>query len=278
MSILILLILVYLSSSASAQGNPYQCTSNGNYTANSTYSANLNAVLRSLSSNMTDYGYYAASVGQSPNTANGFALCRADRTLQQCRACVDSATREVLLSCPNQRQAAIWFEYCTLRYSNDPILSTQTADTPRMLLNTQNVSNGDRFKEERAGLLADLTAAAANGTSELKVGAGTRNFSDPEFPMIYALAQCIPELSSEDCRSCLSRSSQRMQIYISQGFRVLDPNCNVRYELSGFYNESRLRELGLPLVVSLPPATSPPGNSNALGSPLSLSACCAKNP
>ncbi|KAH6812902.1 hypothetical protein C2S51_021920 [Perilla frutescens var. frutescens] len=264
-SCMILLIMTYLSSSVSAQGNPFQCTSNGNYTRNSTYSANLNALLRSLSLNMTDFGFYASSVGQNPNSANGLALCRADRTLEQCRACVDSATRELLLSCPNQRQAVIWYEYCTLRYSDDPIISPQTTDQTYMLYNTQNVSNGDQFKEDRARLLDDLTAQAANGSSDLKVGAGTRNLSNSEFSTIYGLLQCVPELSSEDCRSCLSRSALSLRGYVSQGFRVLGPNCNIRYELTGFYNGTRLRELRVPLLTSPPPPAGSNDNNTRPG-------------
>ncbi|KAH6792821.1 hypothetical protein C2S52_003298 [Perilla frutescens var. hirtella] len=240
---MIVVILIIYISSVRGQNNPYKCTSNGNYSRNSTYSGNLNALLQSLSSNMSEYGYYSSSVGENPNTANGLAHCRADRTLSQCRACVESATREVLQLCPNERQAAIWYEFCTLRYSSDPIHSTQTAETPTMLINTLNVTDGDRFREERAKLFDDLTAQAANGTSDLKVGVGSRTWSGST---INGLLQCTPDFSSEDCRRCLSEIGSYLQSYVSQGFRVLAPSCNLRYELYSFYNETRLRELGVP--------------------------------
>ncbi|XP_042031166.1 cysteine-rich receptor-like protein kinase 25 [Salvia splendens] len=163
---------------------------------------------------------------QTPSTASPSA--RADQTLQLCRSCVDSAAREVRLSCPNERQGAIWYEFCTLRYSNDPIYQTQTADPTYMLRNTQNVSDGDRFRADRTALVDQLAAQAANGT-QLKVGVGSRNFSDLA---IYALVQCTPDFSREECQRCLSEASQGYQSYLSQGFRVLNPNCNIRYELS----------------------------------------------
>ncbi|KAG6383617.1 hypothetical protein SASPL_156629 [Salvia splendens] len=249
-------ILIYLSSLATAQ-TPFKCTSNGNYTANSTYSNNLDALLRSLSSNMTDFGFRRASVGQAPDTVNGFALCRADQTLQLCRSCVDSAAREVRQSCPNERQGAIWYEFCTLRYSNDPIYQTQTADPTYMLRNTQNVSDGDRFRADRTALVDQLAAQAANGT-QLKVGVGSRNFSDLA---IYALVQCTPDFSREECQRCLSGASKGYQSYLSQGLRALNLNCNIRYELSTFYNETRLRELRVAIVAPAPPPTSPPGTN-----------------
>ncbi|KAL1537404.1 non-specific serine/threonine protein kinase [Salvia divinorum] len=256
---MILVIIIYLSSRAKAQENPFRCTSNGSYRNNSTYSANLKALLHSLSANMSDYGFHSASVG----AVNGLALCRADQTLEVCRACVESASRQVLQSCPRARQAAIWYQYCSLRYSNDPIHNTQTEDRPYLLRNRQNATNGDAFKEDRARLLSDLTAQAANGTFQLKVGAGARNLSHSDFDTIYALVQCTPDLSSEDCRRCLTRIGQSLQSYIWIGFRVLGSNCIIRYEVKGFYNETRLRELGVQLVASQPAETK--GNNTIPG-------------
>ncbi|KAH6801323.1 hypothetical protein C2S52_001787 [Perilla frutescens var. hirtella] len=233
---MILVILIYVSWSVSGQNNPYQCTDNGNYTSNSTYSGNLNGLLRSLSSNMSEYGFYSSSVGQDPNTANGLALCRADQRLSQCRACVESAARE-------------------------------TTDPTRGLRNALNVSNGQRFREERTSLLDDLTAQAANGSSDLKVGAGSRTTSESEFPKINGLVQCTPDFSPEDCARCLSEIATYLQPYVSQGFRLLGPNCNIRYELYSFYNETRLRDLGVlpPLVPPLPPGPNDNNNNTRPG-------------
>ncbi|XP_042044558.1 uncharacterized protein LOC121790392 [Salvia splendens] len=255
---MILVIIIYLSSRARAQENPFRCTSNGSYRNNSVYSANLNALLLSLSTNMSDYGFHGTSVG----AVNGLALCRADQTLEQCRTCVESASREVLQSCPSARQAVIWYEHCSLRYSNDPIHNTQTEDPTYLLRDAQNASNGDAFKEDRARLLSDLMAQAANGTFELKVGAGARDLSHSDVATIYALVQCTPDFSSEDCRRCLAGHSQFLQSYISIGIRVLGPNCIIWYEDIGFYNETRLRELGVQIVASHPPETN--GNNTIL--------------
>ncbi|XP_047952607.1 cysteine-rich receptor-like protein kinase 25 [Salvia hispanica] len=147
-----------------------------------------------------------------------------------CRACIQSASRELLESCPGARQAAIWYEYCTLRYSDDPIHSTRVADPVKRLRNTQNAANGAAFKEDRARLLADLTAQAANGTFQLKVGAGARNLSRSDFATIYGLVQCTPDFSSEECRSCLTEIAEILRNFTSIGFRVLGPDCVIRYE------------------------------------------------
>ncbi|KAH6758341.1 hypothetical protein C2S51_018576 [Perilla frutescens var. frutescens] len=133
-----------------------------------------------------------------------------------------------------------------------------------MLRNTLNVSNGQRFTEERTNLLDDLTAQAANGSSDLKVGAGSRTTSDSQFPTINGLVQCTPDFSSADCARCLSEIATYLQPYVSQGFRLLGPNCNIRYELYSFYNETRLRDLEVlpPLVPPPPPPPGPNENNN----------------
>ncbi|RVW87214.1 Cysteine-rich receptor-like protein kinase 26 [Vitis vinifera] len=58
----------------------YRCSNGvGNYTNNSTYKANLNTLLTSLSSNNEiDYGFYNFSAGQNSDKVNAIALCRGD--------------------------------------------------------------------------------------------------------------------------------------------------------------------------------------------------------
>ncbi|GLT37667.1 hypothetical protein SLA2020_119710 [Shorea laevis] len=54
--------------------------SNGNFTANSAYGANLNRLFSQLSSDQDfNYGFYNMSVGQSPDQVNAIALCRGDQ-------------------------------------------------------------------------------------------------------------------------------------------------------------------------------------------------------
>ncbi|XP_042044559.1 cysteine-rich receptor-like protein kinase 10 [Salvia splendens] len=104
--------------------------------------------------------------------------------------------------------------------------------------------------------MADLVARAAKGSSKIKVGVGSRPFSDNEFSKIYGLVQCSPELSLLDCQACLREASKSFGSVAAEGFRVLNPDCNVQYELSVFYNETRLVELGVPVIASLPSSSA----------------------
>lgn len=66
---------------------------------------------------------------------------------------------------------------------------------------------------------------------------------------LYASVQCVPDLSSEDCLSCLQQSIK--EFYLNKvGGRVLVPSCNSRYELYPFYE---LDGTLLPPPVSAPP-------------------------
>ncbi|KAM4113990.1 hypothetical protein ACJW30_04G036700 [Castanea mollissima] len=83
------------------------CLNNDNYTSNSTYKANLNHRLSSLSSNTEiDYGFYNSSYGQNPDKVYALGLCRGD-------------VKPDLLTqlCPNQKETIVWYDYCMLRSS-----------------------------------------------------------------------------------------------------------------------------------------------------------------
>ncbi|KAI3456401.1 hypothetical protein Pfo_013064 [Paulownia fortunei] len=262
LSLVILLVLINLLAFVGAQDqNPHVCMNNGNYTSNSTYGANLNTLLSSLSSNMDDNGFLNASVGQNQDRANAIVLCRGDQNLDQCLRCVQNAAVGLVQLCPNQKQAIIWYELCMLRYSNEPIYGTQTNDPGIRLRNTVDVPNPNQFRENRTRLLDDLRVQAANGSSALKAGAGYRNSSDTE--TLYGLVQCTPDLSPEDCDNCLIRAAQPIGSSSAQGVRVLMPSCNLRYELYPFYNETRLRELQILVTPTpSPPSSPPPGTNN----------------
>ncbi|XP_028767777.1 cysteine-rich receptor-like protein kinase 10 [Neltuma alba] len=95
-----------------------------------------------------------------------------------------------------------------------------------------------------------------------------------EFQTMYVLVQCTPDLSSADCRRCLSGviGDFRWYFYGKIGGRILYPSCFARYELYPFSNSFT------PLLpVTLPPASallSPPnpvGNESNNLEPLQFS-------
>ncbi|KAK6124047.1 hypothetical protein DH2020_042210 [Rehmannia glutinosa] len=218
------------------------CLNNGNYTNNSPYRDNLNTVLSSLPVNIDRNGFYYASVGQYPDRANAVALCRGDVQLHTCRGCIQNITAGLLTSCPNQKQAIEWYELCMLRYSTETILGTLATSPRYWWWNPTNATSYEQFKADLRTLLDNLRGRAAFGDPLRKVAAG--NVTAPDFQSIYALVQCTPDLSPDDCSRCLIEAAQDI------------PTC-CDGKRGGFKN-LRLRLSHPPK----PPLLSPPGEGD----------------
>ncbi|KAK7308139.1 hypothetical protein VNO77_41736 [Canavalia gladiata] len=264
-SLKLMLPLIFLSfllnfDTCEAQGQDtfpvflYQNCSGGNTTANSGYQLNLKTLLTSLSSNTTTEFLNTTVAGRSPSdTVFGLFMCRGDVPPSLCRQCVVNATQRLLSQCSVSKQAVIWYDECTVRYSNRSFFST--VDTrPRLgLLNTANISNQQSFMR----LLFQTMNSTADEAANFPIGAkkyATMQANISGFQSLYCLAQCTPDLSPQNCRSCLSRVIGDLPWCCQgkQGGRVLYPSCNVRYELYPFYRVTA----SSPPPLLLPPTTS----------------------
>uniref|UniRef100_A0A7N2MRM2 Cysteine-rich receptor-like protein kinase 29 n=2 Tax=Quercus lobata TaxID=97700 RepID=A0A7N2MRM2_QUELO len=216
------------------------CLKNGNYTSNSTYKANLNQLLSSLSSNTEiDYGFYNSSYCQNPDKVYAIGLCRGDVKPDVCRSCLNNATNLLPLLCPNQKEAIGWYDYCMLRYSFRNIFGIK--ENPSFYLsNTNNISANivDQFNQDLRTLLDSQRNRAAAGGSLRKFAVG--NATAPNFQTLYALMQCTPDLSQQDCNDCLVGSMGDIPQCCNgkQGGRVVGPSCNLRFELYLFYDST----------------------------------------
>ncbi|KAG6392301.1 hypothetical protein SASPL_146516 [Salvia splendens] len=246
---------------ASAQ---VRCQNNGNYTRNSAYAVNLNNTLSDLSRNVVDTGFYNASSGNGTDTANAAVLCRGDVQLSECRDCIGEARENLLRSCPYQKQAIRWDERCMVRYSNASFYGEMETSPMWYLWNPYNTTDPERFVEVLRGLLDRLRNNAADGGTLRKVAAG--NESGPAFQDIFALLQCTPDLTKEECSSCLINANTNIPASCDgkRGCRVMSPSCTLRFEIFSFYNETRLREFD-PLPPPSPPAPTPPPSSSGKG-------------
>ena len=119
----------------------HSCLDNRNYTSNSTYKANLNQLLSSLSSNTEiDYEFYNFSYGQNPNKVYSIGLCRGDVKPDNCCSCLNNATNLLPQFCPNQKEAIVWYEGCMLRYSFRDIFNIKETGPPLCEYNNISVS------------------------------------------------------------------------------------------------------------------------------------------
>ncbi|KAK2990998.1 hypothetical protein RJ640_005480 [Escallonia rubra] len=238
----------------------YQCTGTVNYTQHSAYPNNLDNLLYTLSTKTTSFSNFSS--GQTPDVANGIALCRGDVDPDTCRRCVDDSTRRLKQLCPNQKEAIGYYDDCTVRYSNRFIFGIMETTPCVYLANTAVAPNVVQFNQTVLSLLVKLNDEAARS------GGSTRKFATgktvgPDNLTIYGLVQCTPDISGPQCSSCLDKAMgwYPSRCYGQLGCRILSPSCNFRYEITAFYNESPADALP---PAAPPPATPPPAAPPAL--------------
>ncbi|WMV16217.1 hypothetical protein MTR67_009602 [Solanum verrucosum] len=180
------------------------CCKNGNYTENSTYKNNLNTLLTSFSSKIDNYGFYYDSIGQN--------------------------TDEL---CPTQKEVIGGYDECLLHYSNLSIINTQSLSVQYFRRNTVNASKPEEFNQELGKLLENLRDRAVNGGPFRKYASG--NVTGPDYQTIYALVQCTPDLSPQNCLTDAYGTMPQCPCLGKRGGRIIGPRCNFRCESSRFF-------------------------------------------
>ncbi|KAG8490545.1 hypothetical protein CXB51_013680 [Gossypium anomalum] len=242
----------------------YFCSNATTLTGNIVYAANVDQLFSYLSTNATEHdGFFNTTAGQEPNMVYGLFLCRGDARPEICRDCINLAAADVAKLCPNQSWAIIWYNKCMLRYSNRSIFSSM-AERPNVSLSYRvDAMEPYRFNRLVATVMKDIATRAPNATSRTKKFA-TKEATFNAFQTLYSLAQCTPDISSEDCYRCLQDAIADLQYYFGgkqSGFAMY-PSCTAQYQTSPFYS---LNQTGLakppvspqhPLLLPPPP---PPG-------------------
>ncbi|XP_022723493.1 putative receptor-like protein kinase At4g00960 isoform X1 [Durio zibethinus] len=238
----------------------HRCISTaGNYTANSTYQANLNNIFSQLTS-LTEfnYGFYNLSAGDENATkVNAIALCRGDINQADCNSCLNDTISELRQRCPFYKEVVGWSEFCMLRYANRDIFGEMEDSPDACLYNTQDLANANQFHQTLANLLNNLSSQAEAGGPLRKYAAD--NSSVGVFQIAYALVQCTPDLSEQECGACLTVAKQGIGGCCSEkiGCRVLRPSCFLRFESSPFYQTP----IPLPSPPPSPTSSPPPGGN-----------------
>ncbi|XP_028753431.1 putative receptor-like protein kinase At4g00960 isoform X4 [Neltuma alba] len=229
----------------------------GNYTNTSSYDTNLKTLLSNLTSDpKIDYGYYTSSEGQNPNRVNALGLCRADVKPDSCRSCLNNATILLRKLCPNQKEGYGFNDGCILRYANRSMSGINQDPNYLYYMCNGNNATDDKYNEVLDGLMRRLRSKAAAGDTRRKFAAGT---AAALFQTVYGLAQCIPDLSEQDCGDCLEKAIASIPRVCNNkiGGRIIKLSCNVRYENFRFYDVAVVDSLS-----SSPPAASPSNTSS----------------
>ncbi|KAF7840697.1 cysteine-rich receptor-like protein kinase 10 [Senna tora] len=241
----------------------HYCLNDTVFQPNSTFHSNRNLLLSSLTSNasLPNNGFYRTTIAQyTPDAVSGLFLCRGDVNAAACQVCVAAAAKDILRRCPNQTQSLIWYDVCMLRYSNTSFDNTVPLIGLKSDKNAATIiTKLDLFNQLLARLMNELAEKAANSASERKYGTGEVKMRRSE--RVYGLAQCVDELSSEECNVCLRSGIANLPSCCngSESARILSPGCNVRYEMYPFYSVT---------ATSLQPRLAPPSSSGKSNVPI----------
>ncbi|KAL5730995.1 hypothetical protein ACHQM5_003764 [Ranunculus cassubicifolius] len=247
-------ILVLQFNISTAQTEVYEiCDIGGNYTANSTFEANLKLLLSSISTfNIPSINsiYYAAE--GSPDRVYGLFQCTGDYASESCMRCAETATSKITTQCPFRKEAVAFYDTCLLRYSDKSFIKILQLEPTVYLYNTANVSEPDRFTVKLAELMRRLVTQATN--SSKLFSAGEESFTALQTG--YGLVQCTQDLNRTDCNRCLRNAISAFPMCCDgkQGGQVLKPSCRARYEIYPFFE---------PGTITTPPGPPPfPGTTS----------------
>ncbi|KAI4312049.1 hypothetical protein MLD38_036905 [Melastoma candidum] len=142
------------------------CLNNSNYTADDSFQYYLDSLLDSVattkSSTLNDDGLFNASVNvpQSLEVVEVMGYCRGDQTPNACRSCLNTAAFQIRQMCPRYKQAVLFRDECTLKYSNGSMYGV-VSDAHFWYRDCAPETNWDVFKQ----LLDDLGSQAASGVT-----------------------------------------------------------------------------------------------------------------
>lgn len=256
---ILFILVIFLTFSITKAQDPnflYQVCSNNSFTPNNTYQVDLRTLFSSLSSkaNGNIQFFNNTITGTNPSdTVYGLFMCRGDIPSQLCHQCVGNATKRLSThtQCSLSIEAVMYYDECMVRYSNRSFFSTITMAAGYVLASPTNMTDQERFNRLLYDTLNKTADDAANSATGAKKFA-TREANISIFQNLYCLAQCTPDLSQRDCRSCLNsliNSDLPRCCAGTQGGRVLYPNCIIRFEIYPFYRS-----------LSLAPTPTPEGS------------------
>ncbi|XP_018455030.1 putative cysteine-rich receptor-like protein kinase 39 [Raphanus sativus] len=215
---------------------------------NRTYFQNRYSLFSTLASKVVaNGGFYNASLGKNPNRVHALVLCARGYEQQACISCVEKVTQEIQSGCSNQMNSFNWDNddgdhvSCLVRSSNQSTFKNFQL-VPAVIypspLSIEPSKDLTLFSKQWEAMVNRTVQAAmeAETSSILKYySAVEAEFT--EFPSVYMLMQCTPDITSQECKICLEKSGTyfKKQFWGRQGGEVSRPSCVFRWDLYAFH-------------------------------------------
>ncbi|XP_078157102.1 cysteine-rich receptor-like protein kinase 6 isoform X2 [Carex rostrata] len=122
-------------------------------------------------------------------------------------------------------------------FSSQYFLSSLANSPYQPLVNRKNVTvDPARFDRAVLQLMSEMKSWAVNNSTKLFATGVATNFST-EYPAIYGLVQCTPDMTKSQCQDCIQHLIDDFPKFVSGriGGRTIGIHCNIRYEVDTFY-------------------------------------------
>ncbi|KAK0582635.1 hypothetical protein LWI29_027934 [Acer saccharum] len=275
-SLFVALLLSFSSFSSSSSNNTTTATATSHpdefiCSLNHIFKPNLYKKKTSTANKNTNTLYYYKTTheGEYPNKVYGLFLCVFGISLRSCRNCLRDAIVIIRQHCHGAKEAILWYDQCLVRYSYRPFFSTLETVPNRCTA----ASNADLYVANFTDILYQtllemIQPATFDAFNKHAIKASKISGSNIVLAL-HTFAQCIPNLSTEDCLVCLNIAVSIIPSCDFQGKKygsILSPSCYISYELYRFY---RLIRGGAPsphdhdedrwfIQVGAPPPPPPP--------------------
>ncbi|KAI6705966.1 hypothetical protein NL676_008928 [Syzygium grande] len=224
-----------------------RCADRGNYAAYSKYQDNLGRLLSGgLDNKGPIYGFYNTTEGEEPDKVYGLFLCRPDVAANLCQSCIDAATKLIVERCPGQKEATIWYDECFVRYANRSFFSIMETSPIIFIVNAADMEQ-TFDNEDLETKVMDFAWNVTNLAISTESLYATININVSSSVSLHELAQCTPDISNSECRICLLTAIGQYSTvfnYKRGGARILQPSCNMQYELRRFHGEPQTNKTG----------------------------------
>ncbi|KAL9255644.1 Cysteine-rich receptor-like protein [Drosera capensis] len=244
--------------------------------SNRYYQQNLFELLRELNSSVSRTRFYSTYVGEPPNRVYGQYFCRT--TLDSCPYYISELTLNILSYCPHQIEVTVWFIRAMIRFSNYSFFGEYKIGAPNSLdcwqdnstiiMNTN--SESESYKEF---MIANLLSVTGEAYLDRRMFARkhvnySSSFNYSLIATVTVIAECTPDLSSGNCKSCLNSWTVDLptKCYGSMdGLVVYSSSCFIiyenRFDLSEFIPPD-------PAPVATPAPVSLPNSANNSNQPV----------